>query len=293
MSLAAYQETVQALLMTSEGRQSTQSKETLAQYLSTSALSQADREALLQQPLERVVQYQYMIGANLEEALGNIFPYSQQLLEAMAGKGTWKALCAEFMVAMPPQSFHFVELAESFPEFLNQKTQWIAKLPYLQELAYCEWLEAKILSYPNQDLVPYRSEVPSTMETFKQWHPVLNPVLSLEPFTYPISALLDQLQAQAAETVLTQKLQPHHTFVALYRTVDTHRCRFFELSPVLTMWLNHAQSQPEGTYELLAALTYEQLRGHHPELSISQIQLQLMETLPELLEAQILLGSRL
>ncbi|MCA9798804.1 MAG: putative DNA-binding domain-containing protein [Cyanobacteria bacterium HKST-UBA04] len=300
-TLDQYQATLKDLMLTEAGRHSLASGEALETFLAQRDIPDTLKAQFRQQPLDRLGQYQYMVCANIVEAFDNIFPLTKALLGDQ-----WDTTVKAFFYGNPSQTYHFVDIAKPFVDFLEINP--FDAYPFLHELALYEWIEAKLLSLPNHETEAQTTEparLPTTVDEAQRLIPVLNKACDLLALEYDIPALVALLQAHQVLSDHPQAVlpAPQPVYVWVYRqrlagsgpNINRHHyeCRYFQLNPMLAQWLNDLrQAETATTYDDLTRPLFEAIATTgSADMTYDRFCTQLLGTLPALLDNQILLGS--
>lgn len=127
----------------------------------------------------RMAVYRELIYNNVENALLACFP----VLHKVLGKRKWRKLVRGFFVLHRSQSPYFRQIPDEFIRFLQH--EWLPAAeypPFIQELAHYEWIEL-VLSISTHEVNP--GELDAHTDLLEK-RPVLNPVLTLLDYAYPV-----------------------------------------------------------------------------------------------------------
>jgi len=290
MSLVAFEETLKNLLMTPEGSAALKSSEALKVFIDTAVLSPAEKNFFLSQPLERLDQYEFMVFANVVDTLESLFPFTQQLL-----KDQWQPLAQEYFWKYPMTSYQLIHVGEAFPEFIGN-THAIEQYPFIEELALYEWVEADLIAAVNPEYPDFKKTlIPTSPQELTELTPQLNLTALLLQLNYDISEIITFLKDHETDELPAELLTPQSKCMWIYRTLSPYRCRFFELTPLLAVWLScvfhlHEIGETQSYSQTLDPL-YEQLIKTSPGLSRTEFDHQFLQIVSQLMESQILLGS--
>ncbi|WGZ94981.1 MAG: putative DNA-binding domain-containing protein [Candidatus Thiothrix putei] len=139
---------------------------------------------------ERAGVYVELLFNNVEDFLSNCFPVLRSILEDAA----WNALVRQFYAEHACTTPYFREIPAEFVQWLTS-TALSDRPPFLLELAHYEWVEIPLMLAdssidwaqidPNGDLL--------------DGIPVLNPVLLLQSYQYPVHRISIDCQPEAPE----------------------------------------------------------------------------------------------
>lgn len=288
MSLATFQQAIQNLYMSESGKQAVQSVEALDAFLADLPLTEAEKQLIRSQSLDRLQQYEYMVGSNVEETLRNIFPFTHTLLEA-----DWEALVSRYLCRHPNPSYHLMVVGQDFPQYLASQTDWMVKYPFLFELAWVEWVEAKLLSATSPVLPDsFYPTIPNSPEALSLLSPLLNPVAEGVQLHYPIPPIIAFLKETPEQTLPPHVLEVSPSALWIYRHPQSLTCRFFEINSLLAAWLTRLQSNTENeTYQGSLQPLWKELEQQTPGLSQERFYQEFLSALQPLFDAGILMGS--
>jgi len=100
----------------------------------------------------RLAVHRNNVLSSLIDALGDTFPVVQELV----GEAFFRALCASFVRAKPPQTPVLAQYGAEFPDFVTGFPP-AASVPYLADVARLEWM--RVLAYHAADAAPVGPEV--------------------------------------------------------------------------------------------------------------------------------------
>lgn len=223
--------------------------------------------------------YASLLNHGRQDLMRSIYPHCARLL----GKN-WQPVVTEYFAAYPPDHYNLNRAALHFAQFLKEHGQDFAKrFPFLVELADYEWLEMQLLEIDVPVVVEKSVELDSP-EAFSDYGPLVNPVMTVKEYQYPICKIVDQL---ANSKRLPRNVSVAPTFVAVYRDPETNKCRFMELGAVASAVIDAAR-QGAVSFADLVSLAVSKTPQVDPQIVVSDF-LKLMETLQEM---RVFIGSK-
>lgn len=194
----------------------------------------------------RMALYRELLYNSVESALLACFPVSRGVL----GKRKWGKLVRSFIAKHRSHTTYFRQIPDEFILFLQH--EWIPAAdypPFMQELAHYEWIEL-VLSVSAHEVKPGELD---THTDLLEKRPVLNPVLALLDYTYPVHRIGPKFKPAEAPTQATQLL-------VLRDLAD--QMRFIVLNPLSARLVRLLETgEPSGRTALLQLA--EEI--HHPE----------------------------
>lgn len=176
----------------------------------------------------RMKVYENLLFNNLESFLLACYPVLRKVL----GKRRWTALAKQFFAEHHCQSPLFRHIPEAFLRYLQDERQPLPDdPPFLTELAHYEWIELD-LSISSQALAPNTFNPQGDLLAAQ---PVLNPVLTLLHYTYPVQRIGPRFKPT----------QPgaDPTLIVAFRN-DQHAVRFITLNPASYRLLDILRNEP-------------------------------------------------
>jgi len=166
-------------------------------------------------PARRMKVYNELLFNNLEGFLLACFPVLRQIL----GKRRWTALVRDFFAAHRCHTPFFRQIPDEFIQYLQtERGTRDTDPPFLLELAHYEWIEL-VLSVSDK-------ETPAAIDPqgdLLAGVPVLNPVLALLEYAYPVHRIGPRCKPAASPA------EP--TCLLVFRDADFN-VRFTHLNPV-------------------------------------------------------------
>ncbi|HEY9677899.1 MAG TPA: putative DNA-binding domain-containing protein [Drouetiella sp.] len=222
--------------------------------------------------------YATLLAYGQQELMNSIYPYCAKAL-----KKKWEQTVKEYFLKYPPNHFNLNRAAKRFSEYLKEdRGDLMEKYPFLAELAEYEWLELELLEV-DEVVALQPNLVLAKPEHFIQYAPLLNPVLILREYQYPVSAIADKLAANKS----VAKTKPERSRVAIYRHPQTNHCKFLDVGEVAFEVIQASQQKPKS-YADLISLSVEKAANLDPQKTVVEF-LDLIEKLQEL---QVFIGSK-
>ncbi len=236
------------------------------------------RDLLEQVDREGVRLYAELLNIGHQDLMENVFPGCAKLIGQR-----WSEEVNNYLEKCPPSHYNLNRAAERFPEYLLKfGLRYMRKYPFIAELADYEWLELEMLEHPGL-IKTFPFEPLTESEQFERLRPVVNPVLALRRYKYPITEIVEHLESDCC---LPKDVQPKPIQVAVYREPESHGCRFFELGQMAARVIEAAQEKPTA-YKDLIALAVMTSQGVDPQ----QCVVQFLEMIEKLQEVKLLVGS--
>lgn len=138
--------------------------------------------------------YVELLFNNIDDFLSNSFPVLRSLLDAPA----WKALVRQFYAEHACQTPYFREISAEFVQWLTVNSASMAlstRLPFLLELAHYEWVEIPLTLA--EAVIDWTQIAPDG--DLLDGTPVLNPVMLLQSYQYPVHRISAAYQPRVPE----------------------------------------------------------------------------------------------
>lgn len=184
-------------------------------------------------PVRRWQLYRELLYNKIESSLSACFPITRELLGQRAWMRLLKAFIAEHRCVRPC----YRDIPEEFKLYLQQRRLAEGDPPCLFELAHYEWMELVLLIAetrppagvdPTGDLLAGR--------------PVLNPVLSLSCYRFPVHAIRPDRNDWATWRTRTIEDDTPLTYLLGFRNADDE-VRFIQTSAATTLLLDRLIDQ--------------------------------------------------
>jgi len=223
--------------------------------------------------------YASLIRTGRQDLMRSIYPGCQKILSRQ-----WVKLVDQYMETCPPDHYNLNKAAQGFSTFLKNHTpELVTRHGFLPELADYEWIELEIME---SDLVAQRGiniQLDSP-EKFQEYGPILNSVLVIRNYNYPISKLVDWLRDDVR---LPRRIKKCKTNLAIYRDPEELNARFIELGDLAARIIEKI-SQGTISYAELLAFAVSECGSQDPQETVVQV----LELFEELDELKVFLGSR-
>ncbi|MBX9693767.1 MAG: DNA-binding domain-containing protein [Cyanobacteria bacterium] len=225
-----------------------------------------------------VALYAKLIQRGRMEVMDSIYPACAMVL----GKH-WIGAVEAYMETCPPDHFNLNRSAKNFSQFLSTSSpSLVKKYPFLPELADYEWIELEVLE-SDKEYSPGIGLTLDSPEKFQDYAPVVNPVLIIRRYEYPIAKIVDLLQEDKA---LPRKLKPEAVILAVYREPEEHDSKFLELTELSNQLIEQASQNPTS-YAQLVSFAIETSGSNNPQVMIVEF----LELIEQLQKLKLLLGS--
>lgn len=219
----------------------------------------------------RMALYRELLYNSVESALLACFPVLHQVL----GKRKWNKVVRSFVAQHRSHTPYFRQIPDEFIQFLHD--EWTAAAdypPFMLELAHYEWIELVLsVSVRAADL----NGLDSRTDLLER-RPILNPVLALLGYTYPVHRIGPRFKPVEAPAQPTQLL--------VLRDL-AERMRFIVLNPVSARLVSLLETGELSGRAALLRLA-EEMRHPQPENMLRFG----MDILQNLRAEQVILGSR-
>jgi hypothetical protein len=237
-----------------------------------SRVSEVSPELLGEIDKNGVKLYAGLLNYGHQDLMLSIYPGCAKLIG-----DKWEDVVDHYLEKYPPEHFNLNRTASRFPEYIGKYgDRYLKRFPYLAELADYEWIELELME---SDVAIEVCEFTSltTPEHFEQWAPVVNQVLLLREYKYPITNVVDHLEDDCC---LPRDVEPAQTFVAVYRDPETNFCRFLEVGQSAAKVISTAQAA-RVPYRDLLGLAVSMSAAQDPQQAVVEF-LELIEKLQSL-----------
>ena len=214
--------------------------------------------------------YNELLYNNLEGFLLACFPVLRQVL----GKRKWTKLVRDFFTEYRCHTPFFRQIPDEFVHYLKNERGERAEDPaFLQDLAHYEWVEL-MLSVSNKginfDMIDKQGDLMSG-------RPALNPVLSLQNYSYPVHRISPRFKPTAEKK--------EETHFAILRNVDDE-VKFILINPVSMRLLSLLQATELSGKEVLLQIASE-MKHPDPQVVLAGG----LEIMQSLRDSQAILGT--
>lgn len=239
------------------------------------------RQALLQGPQKAehdargLKLYASLIEMGRMDLMSSIYPCIKQLL----GK-KFRDLVLAYYETMPPTHYNLNQSAKDFARYIaDHEEKLIERHPFIVELAEFEWVELEVMELrTNKELraAEQNNGGSDSAEDFAGASPRLAEVTYLRAYKYPVMSIS---RALLDSEKLPRRVKKEATWMAIYRDMETHNCRFYELSEISFELLRAIQNNKGITYGDLIRQAVS-LSKNNPEDTVNDF-LTLVEDLKE------------
>lgn len=224
-----------------------------------------------------VALYATLLEYGQQDLMASIYPYCAKIL-----KKKWEPTVREYFLAYPANHYNLNRAAQRFPTYLKSEgSHFLKKHPFLAELADYEWLEMELLEV-DEDVKPQPNLVLSKPDHFIQFAPLLNPVLLLRQYEYPISEIVEKLESKKS----IGGIKPHSSRVAIYRHPLTNLCKYLDVGEIAFEVIQASIDVPHS-YADLISLAVSRSANPDPQKTVVEF-LDLVEKLQDI---QVFIGS--
>ena len=219
----------------------------------------------------RMKVYNELLYNNMEGFLLACFPVLRKVL----GSRKWSALVRDFFSQHRCHTPFFRQIPDEFVHYLkNERTQQATDPAYLQDLAHYEWVELMLsVSTREIDLAHVDAE-----GDLMSGCPVLNPLLSLQSYNYPVHRIGPRFKP-----TLEQKEETH--FAILRNRED--EVKFIVLNPVSMRLLYLLQTEFGSGMAALEQIAQE---FKHPDPAV--VLAGGMQILQSMQQSEVILGTQ-
>lgn len=189
----------------------------------------------------RMAVYNELLYNNLEGFLLACFP----VLRSLLSDRKWAKLVREFFAEHRCHTPFFRQIPDEFVQYVqSERGARAGDPPFMAELAHYEWIELA-LSVSNKDAALDRIDPAGDLASGR---PVLNPVLALLQYAYPVQRIGPGFKPRKPAA------QP--TYLLVFRDAD-FKVRFIELNPVSARMVDLLQSGKSTTEKVLKKIAQE------------------------------------
>lgn len=248
-------------------------------FLGGSAEDSVESEVASEQIDPRGVKlYASLIRTGRQDLMRSIYPGCAKILSR-----TWQKLVDQYMETRPPSHYNLNRAACSFGDFLRKDMpELLMRHPFLPELADYEWVELEILESPEKAVHGEQLAL-NDPSVFQSHGPVLNKVLVVRHYQYPIARLVDWLREDVR---LPRRLKKSATHLAIYRDPHEFNARFLELGELSAKMIEQLV-QKQMSYAELLAWTVTESKTKNPQETV----LKTIELFDELNRLNVFVGS--
>ncbi len=222
--------------------------------------------------------YAELINIGRSDLMLSVFPGCARLLNKK-----WQETIDDYFQTCPPKHYRLNMSASSFSEYLIEHCpDHLRKFPYLADLADYEWVELQLMEDAREiKALPHKPL--SEPVHFEKMAPVVNPVLTIRNYSYPVPVIVDYLR----EGQLPRNISPRDVYVAVYRDPETHLGRYVEITPGIAQLISEAQEKPTVYADLaVTAIAYSKAGSAENAL------LEFFEAVEKLQSLNLFIGSQ-
>lgn len=214
--------------------------------------------------------YRDLFFNNVNNFVSSAFP----VLKSLYADDHWNELVRSFFIQHQCHSPIFTEISKEFVAYVNKEHQPAAHDPaFLTELAHYEWVEIDV----STNMANIEETECDADGDLLEKIPVLNPVLSLNHYEWPVHTISKRNIPDNKET----------TFILVYRNKQ-HDVRFTVLNPVSALLIEKIQTQAEASGISLLNEIAQELNHPNPEVVIQGGK----QTLLQFKQSEVILGTR-
>ncbi len=248
--------------------------EILARYFA----KQSDRDFLARYNHERFATYRRHISIGLFDWLDLGFP----VLRSILTEEEWAEMMNEFFLAGYNRSPVSRDVIFAFGDYLKDyQGSLLGKFPFLQELGEYEQLDMKLIFAP--DISMDKEWVTTASADAASLVPVLNPLLELRTYTWPVH------QIGSDQTQLNQLTKGHYPLI-VYRHPKTLQAHCIEANPQLAELIKLVIPGTSTLHDLLSELATHNNIPAEEQQNFFKEAIQMIETL---LQKGIVIGMTL
>lgn len=185
--------------------------------------------------------YATLLQYGHQDVMQSIYPFCARVIG-----NKWEDVVCDYLETYPPEHYNLNRTASRFPQYLSN-SKWTARYPFIVELADYEWLEMELLEQNTK--VAVTSSISFTKpEEFETHAPLINPVLAIRKYAYPIPTLAERLQATHTKRKTVPQVRTH---VVVYRHPE-HYCKFLEIGETTSKVLEAAREKKQSYSDLIS-----------------------------------------
>jgi len=246
--------------------------------LRITALDSLPPELLAEVDEKGVRLYAGLLNYGHQEVVRSVYPGCAKLIG-----DKWEDVVDQYLELYPPSHYNLNRTAEKFPEYLGKHGErYIKRFPFIAELADYEWLELEIMEREGE-IRPRAYEPLTAPEQLLQTGPLVNPVLAVRHYHFPIAMIVDRLESDHR---LPRQIEPKPAWLAVYRQPVSYECKFLEIGETAYCIIEAAR---EGTrsYKDLVSLAVARSPGVDPQ----QCVVDFLELVDKLQSLSLFIGS--
>ncbi len=224
--------------------------------------------------------YASLIEIGRLDLMRSIYP----CIEALLGK-KFKDLVLSYYECMPADHYNLNKSARHFSRYLQEhEPKLVERHPFIVELADFEWVELEVMEAAVEAKTSQVGERDlDDALAFASARPVLVDVVYLRRYKYPVMSISKSLLDGEK---LPRRVKKEETFIAIYRDMQNHECRFLELGELSFDVLTKLQENPETNYGELIKYAVNQCSDGAEE-TVQEF----LNLINELKEAELIIGD--
>jgi hypothetical protein len=236
--------------------------------------------------------YASLLNYGHHDVINSIYPGCRKVLD-----DAWESIVDDYLLKYPPKHHTVNRLADSLSDYFTKYGgTYLKKYPFLSELAHYEWIELELMENPQQ-IFSGDYEGLTQAEHFTDFGPIVNPVLIICDYEYPIADICDLL---SEDRPLKKSYKKASTSVAICRNPETHLCRFLELGSISSLMLKYAITESkispyDGKKNSFVQVSYkellEKITANANGISLEDCVLEYMQLVDTLQELGMFCGS--
>ncbi len=207
---------------------------------------------------EGINRYAAMMRSKYIEVMSLIFPLCAKLLA-----NDWSRIVMDYVKRFPPAHFDLNRMGERFVEYTKQSRN---KYKFLPELADYEWLAMELYDCDTEVNAGAHAPILKNDEQLAQWRPLVNPVLHLRNYRFPIAAIVEAI---SREESVPPKVGKRQTWMVIYRDPFDKRTRPLELGMMAAKIIDAARKGTMSYLELFS-IAKSELRNPQSDLVMSE-----------------------
>lgn len=165
--------------------------------------------------LRRLKIYQELFYNNIEGFISSGFP----VLQSLYTEEQWHSLIREFIADHRCETPYFLEIAQEFIAFLQQRESQQGDYPFIIELAHYEWVELALDTHETDlSVMPYRPQ-----DDLLSVLPVVSPLAWPLSYQFPVHKI--------SRSFIPEEATDEPTYLLVYRNKDL-QVKFMESNAV-------------------------------------------------------------
>ncbi len=171
-----------------------------------------------------ILVYSSQIEIGRQDLMQSIYPHCAKVLSR-----SWRKIVQHYMEMHPPRHYNLNRAAKGFADYLRRDCpDLVARHGFLPELADYEWIELEVMEQEGE-VRRGESVGLDNPEIFQTHSPVVNPIIVIRRYKYPVTKIVDWLENDVR---LPRRVKKEAISVAVYRDPLELHARFLELGEV-------------------------------------------------------------